>query len=285
MKRFPISAKLAAGFGVVILLLAAGTVFALRGMSNMGERHDRIVRVTTPTQLTAADVRFNLADLYGFQTAYVSSDHAAQRKLFEGSLANLRATLKRLEAQVNTPAERTHVRALNDSVAAFMALDAKAWKLTQQAGTQTSPEAQDITLTQELDPYGKALDAASALRDEAIRGQASAVAGFADAQHGASLLLILISALSLAVAVAVTVLVARSLVARMKSILRVAEAVAEGDLDQPIEVGGRDELGDTGRAFERMVVSLRQTAAHAERIAAGDLTGDVQAKSERDALG
>src|SRR3954467_1969609 len=173
MKRFPISAKLAAGFGVVILLLAAGTVFALRGMSNMGERHDRIVRVTTPTQLTAADVRFNLADLYGFQTAYVSSDHAAQRKLFEGSLGRLQATLKRLDGQISTSAERAHLRALKSGVAAFMKLDEQAWTLTQQAGAGTSPEAQQITLTEELVPYGKALDAASALREDAIRDQAA----------------------------------------------------------------------------------------------------------------
>src|SRR5689334_22413025 len=121
MKRFPISAKLGAGFGVVILLLLAGALLASRGMDNMYKRNDRIVRVTTPTQLTAADVRFNLADLYGFQTAYVSSDHAAQRKLFEESLGRLRATLERLDQQVTTPTERTHLRSLRNGVAAFLA--------------------------------------------------------------------------------------------------------------------------------------------------------------------
>ena len=46
-----------------------------------------------------------------------------------------------------------------------------------------------------------------------------------------------------------------------------------------------DEIGDTAAAFEQMVDYLREMAAAAQTIAAGDLTGTVEPQGERDALG
>ena len=52
-----------------------------------------------------------------------------------------------------------------------------------------------------------------------------------------------------------------------------------------MEADGNDELGDMGRAFQRMVVSLRGLAANAERIAGGDLFTPIAPASDRDMLG
>ncbi|WP_053227898.1 methyl-accepting chemotaxis protein [Solirubrobacter soli] len=285
MKRFPILLKLTAGFGVLIILLAVGSLVAQRGMTEMTRRNDRIVQQTTPTQLTAADVRFNLADMYGFQTAYVLGNHAEQRKLFEASRAGLGETLKKLGTQVSTKEERAQLETLNAAVADFMKLDERAWELTRAAGDARSEGAIEITLNGELEPYGRALDSASKLREAAIADQKAAGSAFKKSHDDARTLLLLIGALSLLIAAAVAFLLARNLVVRMKAILGAAEAIAEGDLDHPLDVRGRDELGDTARAFERMRDSLRGIAGDAGRVAAGDLTVQVQPKSGRDQLG
>src|SRR5205823_4826109 len=47
----------------------------------------------------------------------------------------------------------------------------------------------------------------------------------------------------------------------------------------------RDELGKTAAAFQRMLAYLKEMAAAAERLAGGDLTVEIEPKSERDALG
>jgi methyl-accepting chemotaxis protein len=48
---------------------------------------------------------------------------------------------------------------------------------------------------------------------------------------------------------------------------------------------GEDEIGRMAGAFGAMTESLREKAALAEAIAGGDLTRDVEPRSERDALG
>src|SRR5205823_4034707 len=64
-----------------------------------------------------------------------------------------------------------------------------------------------------------------------------------------------------------------------------AEGLAEGDVEQTVNVDSRDELGQMAAAFSRTVEYLKDIAGAAGRVAEGDLTVEVTPKSERDALG
>ncbi len=64
-----------------------------------------------------------------------------------------------------------------------------------------------------------------------------------------------------------------------------ANAVAEGDLDQKVQGGGNDEIRDLTDALNRMTGTLRATAQLAEAIADGDLSVEVEQRSDRDTLG
>jgi len=65
----------------------------------------------------------------------------------------------------------------------------------------------------------------------------------------------------------------------------VAAGVAEGDLDQKIDVKSKDEVGLVGRAFSNVIDYMKEMAGAAQKIADGDLTANVEPKSEKDALG
>jgi methyl-accepting chemotaxis protein len=68
-----------------------------------------------------------------------------------------------------------------------------------------------------------------------------------------------------------------------KSTARVAEQIAQGDLDVNIQVlSDKDVLG---KSLVNMVANLKETAGMAERISQGDLDLQVQVLSERDVLG
>ena len=64
-----------------------------------------------------------------------------------------------------------------------------------------------------------------------------------------------------------------------------ADAIAEGDLEQDLDVRSRDEIGALAQAFGRMVAYLREAADAAGRIAGGDLTVQPTPRSERDVFG
>ena len=90
---------------------------------------------------------------------------------------------------------------------------------------------------------------------------------------------------ALALGTGITLLVARGILRGVGAVLRAAEGIADGDLDQHLDVRSRDEIGAMAAAFGRMVDHLQTMAAGAGRIADGDLTVAIHPKSERDVLG
>src|SRR5258706_15812672 len=81
------------------------------------------------------------------------------------------------------------------------------------------------------------------------------------------------------------VFITRSITAPPAEAVKVAEQVAEGDLDARIAVGSQDETGQLLTSLKAMVAALKRMAEAATAIANGDLTVKVSPQSERDALG
>ena len=67
--------------------------------------------------------------------------------------------------------------------------------------------------------------------------------------------------------------------------VKVADAVAVGDLSQRLNNSNQDEVGGLARALDRMSDGLQKKVDEASTIADGDLTVDVQVSGPKDAFG
>jgi methyl-accepting chemotaxis protein len=88
-----------------------------------------------------------------------------------------------------------------------------------------------------------------------------------------------------ALALVISIFLARTIANAVNIVARAAVGIAEGDLEQHVEVKSKDELGEMAAAFRQMVIYLQQMAGAADRLAQGDLTVEVTPQSDRDALG
>ena len=61
--------------------------------------------------------------------------------------------------------------------------------------------------------------------------------------------------------------------------------IAVGELDEQVEITSNDEIGDMARSYSEMQSYLMGMATAADQIAEGDLSAEVQPKSEKDVLG
>jgi methyl-accepting chemotaxis protein len=66
---------------------------------------------------------------------------------------------------------------------------------------------------------------------------------------------------------------------------RTVDGIARGELDQDVDFGSRDEVGQMEGSFKAMLQYLDGAATTATSIADGDLTVSVEARSELDRLG
>jgi methyl-accepting chemotaxis protein len=104
-------------------------------------------------------------------------------------------------------------------------------------------------------------------------------------EASAKRLVIALLAFALLAAAAIAFFVVRGIMRGVRQVLVAAEGIAEGDLDQHVDVKSRDEIGQMGAAFGRMVSYLHDSAGLAARVADGDLTVEVTPCSSRDVLG
>jgi methyl-accepting chemotaxis protein len=185
----------------------------------------------------------------GLDTAYAeTSDHSLRRAL-EAPAAAASGTIASLSAELT----RAVHQGPDGTAAAVLGRDAVADASNLQA--HLAP-ALDRLLAARVGRLR-----ASAQRTYLIVGAGIALAAF----------------LFLALFVAMTGTVQR--------IVRAADAIAEGDLEQDLAVSSRDEMGALAQAFARMVAYLRDAADAAGRIARGDLTVPPEPRSERDVFG
>ncbi|MBI3966310.1 MAG: HAMP domain-containing protein, partial [Chloroflexi bacterium] len=88
---------------------------------------------------------------------------------------------------------------------------------------------------------------------------------------------------SLAVAAA-AFLFTRTIAASLTKLTRAVAGLSEGNLDQDVTVKSNDEIGVMAARLVGLLAYFREITAVADRLAGGDLTVTVEARSERDAL-
>jgi methyl-accepting chemotaxis protein len=173
------------------------------------------------------------------------------------------------------------------------------------AGAQAADHLHDKNVNEGLFPAVERGDAAATLAalrkvDRYVRGPIGAseqIAGYLAKRRAASVaaahsaadrartVTLVATLLGVLLAGGVALAITRSLAGRARRLGIAARHLAEGDTEHELAVGGDDELGQTGRHFADVVSSLRELSHAAGRVADGDLTVEVQPRSERDALG
>ncbi len=114
--------------------------------------------------------------------------------------------------------------------------------------------------------------------DQIIRGLA--------ASSGRAVLIAVVLSVCAAIAGVLIVLVlAKKMVAPIRQVAVAAQNMAEGDLSLKVDYISEDEIGQMVRAFDAMLRVQQEKARVARKIADGDLSGQVTLASNRDELG
>ncbi len=135
---------------------------------------------------------------------------------------------------------------------------------------------------------GKDRDAVSSLDGltESLIAQAEAIGSTVSA-NAARTQFIVITALGVAVliGIAIALLFAQNLATALGQMTVAAQRLAVGDVNQRVSLARRDEIGQMATAFRSMIGHQQEMAAAAQAMAVGDLTVDVNPKSDADVLG
>ncbi|MDA0184032.1 methyl-accepting chemotaxis protein [Solirubrobacter phytolaccae] len=280
--RLSVRTKLFGAFGVVVALMIVLGVSSLGQLGSLNDRATTLASDTLPSSEMIGSLRARAANMARIESAaiFTGDKLADYTKEVETIKTEGQQILDGYEATVSDAKDRA------------------AWEKAKTAWNAYVAATKDILPTIARDPRAAiplltASDAQfnqlnSALlewsgynRELAQQAKTDAANTYASART----LVVVLMVIAALIAAALAFVIARKLVGGVTQMLRAAEGIAEGDVEQDVRITSRDELGDTGAAFARMVDYLKEMATATERVAAGDLTVAVQPRSERDLLG
>lgn len=128
-------------------------------------------------------------------------------------------------------------------------------------------------------------DAFTALSDyNTTAGEERADSNVALARQATSIMLAVILA-GIILAVLLGLYISNIISRPIKNMVHAADSLALGDVNVAVNVDTRDEIGNLGKSFQKMIENIRAQALIAEQIADGNLTVDVPIRSDKDLLG
>jgi hypothetical protein len=167
---------------VAIMLTVLGPVItiavALHGMDRLGDRFDEVQERAEQRSL-AQDLKFDVTDFNGWQTAY-GYDDGASRPRFERSVRQFRADLNAARNELTDPRE---TRILNDIRARFddfMRLDSEAYSALKRGD---NARVKQIFLGPELELFDAMAQRADELARYEARGASVTEKAFDDSRE------------------------------------------------------------------------------------------------------
>jgi len=269
-----IGVRLASGFAMVIALLAgiAGVgISRINAVDNNTEviLHDRYVKVAH-AQTVENEVN---KQARAMRTALLTTDQAivgSELKKIRESMPVIAGAIERLEATIRTQKGKDALKSMTDARSVFKEHEERLIEMIVAGKI----DAGRNYLVQDMMPLQTVyLAAIEAFARTQVEGMEQFGAEAADMAHGATILMIALAAIATGFAVAIAVMLTRSVTVPIANAVKVAQAVASGDLTSEIEVRGTDEAGQLLSALKTMNRSLvgivRQVRESSHSIATG----------------
>ena len=286
----PIRLKLLLGFGAVFVCLALTNVLCIRALQEMKTSQENLFKTDKSTALDCMSFRNNTNRMrVAVLTMMLVTDEVAVEKLLKEikvTTAENRSILEGLLQRFKDDAARSHqLEELQAAMNAFCTTrDTEIVPLTK-AGKIT--EARDLVTGIQKPRFEKMRSIVQEMGDDALQQALQRMESASKGMESSIQLFSLIFCIA-TIAVAVVAWTLSHLIAKpLASLTVAARQIAQGDLASVVvpEHTRRDEVGILSEAFLEMTSSLRNLANAAERVTAGDLSVQIEVKSERDLLG
>ncbi|MGD9942283.1 MAG: methyl-accepting chemotaxis protein [Burkholderiaceae bacterium] len=284
MLKWTVGKKIAASFGLTVLVFIAVSVISYRGTAQLIEASE--LRRHTHESLNAlTDTRMSLRAVgLAFRT-YLLSGEDAHREALRSAEQELRAPLQALlKSVMGTPSQVQRINRIDDLLDEYLAAINGIAEVRRTKGHEAAVQLFLADQTRQLlAQIGRILAELQSEQDAALERR---TARAADESRLAQQTIVFGSLVAIILAIVGGVLLSRNISAPLRQLTATAERVAGGDLGDVVSMGSRhDEIGILGQALARMTESLRTIARTAELVAAGDLRAAGQSPSKTDVLG
>jgi methyl-accepting chemotaxis protein len=239
-----------------------------------------------PVVVALEDLHANMERLWGDTVAVVQSDSMADLTRQSDQLDSAAQTVSRARdaalALVTKTGPLPGAAVFSDKFDNWLKVQGKVVTTNRPGGTLVATELSNGEGRKAVENTTAAVDSyLTYVQAQMADAAANATAAYMQART----LLVSVIAGSMLVAVVSACWIAISISRGLGKAIKLADAVAIGDLSVSVAVRTNDEVADMVAALTTMNGNLRQTATLADAISGGDLTVEAHPLSDRDTLG
>jgi HAMP domain-containing protein len=208
-----------------------------------------------PSARTIGAVQSGAANYRRYQNRLVWAKPSEHAKFIAGMKPYAAARTKALAgyaADVSDPRDRKLWQATRKEWSAYLH-ETAGFAAAVDSGQTNASKAMISNATDEFDRMKAAASTWSAYNFTLAH---TALASAKSTAGTARMTVIALLVIAAAIAAGLAFAISRSITGGVRKMLRAAEGIAEGNLEQDVHASSRDEIGDTARAFERMIAYL-----------------------------
>jgi methyl-accepting chemotaxis protein len=292
-KNVKIGMRLGASFGFVLMLMAMLIVVGLNRMAGIGEINDNIIHQRWVKSEAAQTVNLmTRANARRTMELFITSDRDRMALIYQEIEANKKTidkALETLDQLVASPEGRAMLGQIRESRAAYVASFSKVVQLLADNRRDEAASAMNNETLPLLDALQEHVSALVDLQKTRVEeGGAQA----AQEIHATRNLMVGLGVAALVIGIGLAYAVTRSITGPLRDAVRVARAVASGDLESRILVRSGDEAGQLLQSLKDMNERLKQIvgevrlgtdtiATASSEIACGNL--DLSSRTEEQA--
>lgn len=291
-----IGTRITIGFLLVAIIAGVIGIIGISGLQRVNESYnvaytDSAAALEYMERISSSFQRIRM-NLFGVVLAETPADKQfyleridEHKNIIDENMAKYKEMLSKYTAE-----EVEHELELIDAVQTSLnAFGEKRKKLIEEVGMD--PERRDEAF--ELLKDGGELRNLALSVDDAITELINYNNDYAENQiasngeqaNNSTLIMIIVIVLGVFLAIALGILISRMISKPINKMVEAADKLAMGDVNVSVEANTKDEIGRLMKSFGKMIANIREQAHTVERLADGDLTVDIEIKSENDLLG
>jgi len=281
-----IARKLTLAFFAVLSLTVGMGIFALVQLSLLHEPTQALAKEHVPSIVASANARFAISTLrrHLLDLTHTKGRSDKRQKYLDNVAEDLQTAKKyiaELDPFMTAPDER---KALGEFQSAFAATSSDANKIVEWVNQEKYDEALEFIWGESSPKYERTAGAVSEIvqinsRQAAEEG-VSSDSVYASARNWVIIALLLV----VFIGIIMTLMVSRAIANPLRAMQAAAQKLALGDMEQSITYESKDETGSLAESFRQVIQYNRIVAGACEALGRGDLTVNVEPKSEKDQL-
>ncbi len=274
MRNLPLGAKQGIGFGLILLLMAGMTGFAIQRLQELRGELDQVNNYWMQRVIAISSLNLNAASLRNMQLQQVlTQNDDSQAALTEHILDMVMATEDDHDRYFQLKSDTSRTRFYSEEEEAAYSNFNSSWEEYQELTiTAFSLQQEDATnmalglLTGEAArTFERVESSVQQLVELNTEGAAEAVARAEETFASTRTITHTLFAITILLSIIIAYVLVQLIVDPVRQLKIAAERVAKGNLNVRLDMTNRDEIGSLARSFNRMTDSLRDAKIQTEQ--------------------